>query len=149
MAIHRSHTILFVSDQHASARFYEAVLGIAPTLDVPGMTEIPLSGGSVLGLMPEAGITKLLGPAIDPSRAAGVARAELYLVVDAPETYLARAIAAGAEELSPVLPRDWGYVAGYCRDPDRHVLAFASEERLERGSGRGRGIAMDAQEPES
>lgn len=31
--------VLFVADQAASARFYTSVLGVAPILDVPGMTE--------------------------------------------------------------------------------------------------------------
>lgn len=37
----------------------------------------------------------------------------------------ARALAAGATELSPPAPRDWGHEASYLRDPDGHVLAFA------------------------
>ena len=78
----RAHFILYVSDQSESARFYAAALGVAPRLDVPGMTEIALEG-CVLGLMPEAGIRRLLGDAIaDPATARGVPRAELYLLVD-------------------------------------------------------------------
>ncbi len=34
----RANIILFVSDQEASARFYEAVLMMRPSLNVPGMT---------------------------------------------------------------------------------------------------------------
>lgn len=121
----RAHFILYVSNQLASARFYEAALGVAPRLDVPGMTEIEL-GGCVLGLMPEAGIRRLLGEAIaDPATARGVPRAELYLLVDDPAACHARALAAGARELSPLSPRDWGHAAAYSLDPDGHVLAFA------------------------
>lgn len=122
----RAHFILYVADQRRSAAFYTAVLALAPTLDVPGMTEFALGPGTVLGLMPEAGIVRLLGSAIrDPAAGAGVPRAELYLRVEAPEAYLARALAAGARELSPLLPRDWGDVACYLADPDEHVIAFA------------------------
>lgn len=121
----RAHFILYVSSQPASARFYEAALGVAPRLDVPGMTEIEL-GGCVLGLMPEAGIRRLLGEAIaDPATARGVPHAELYLLVDDPAACHARALAAGARELSPLAPRDWGHAAAYSIDPDGHVLAFA------------------------
>jgi catechol 2,3-dioxygenase-like lactoylglutathione lyase family enzyme len=121
-----SHFILYVSDQARSAAFYAAALGFAPRLDVPGMTEFDLPGGGVLGLMPEAGIRRLLGEALpDPARAAGVPRAELYLVVDDPEGAHARALAAGARELSPLRPRGWGHAAAYALDPDGHVLAFA------------------------
>lgn len=120
-----AHFILFVRDQAASARFYRAVLGVAPRLDVPGMTEFEL-GVAVLGLMPEAGIRRLLGAALpDPSTANGAPRAELYLVVDDPGTVHRRALAAGAREVSALAPRDWGHEAAYSLDPDGHVLAFA------------------------
>lgn len=122
----RAHFILYVRDQAASARFYEAVLAARATLDVPGMTELPLGDAAVLGLMPEAGIRRLLGEALpDPARAAGVPRAEVYVLVDDPTAYHGRALAAGARELSGVSPRDWGHTVGYSLDPDGHVLAFA------------------------
>lgn len=122
-----SHFILYVADQARSAAFYRAVLACAPRLDVPGMTELMLPGGAVLGLMPQTGIRKLLGSALpDPAGAAGIPRCELYLVVEQPDTFHQRALAAGAVELSPLLPRDWGHVAAYALDPDGHVLAFAT-----------------------
>lgn len=125
--IHRAHLILYVRDQAESAAFYRAALAREPTLDVPGMTEIELGAGGVLGLMPQAGITRLLGPSVDPSRAGGVPRAELYLMVDDPAKYHARALSAGARELSALAARDWGHEASYCADPDGHVLAFARD----------------------
>lgn len=128
--IRQAHLIFFVRDQEVSARFYAAVLAREPELDVPGMTEFRLADGAVLGLMPRAGVRRLLGAAIaDPARAEDVPRAELYVVVDDPAAYQRRALAAGARELSPPQPRDWGHLAGYCADPDGHVLAFAA--RLE------------------
>lgn len=121
-----AHLILYVRDQARSAAFYRAALACEPRLDVPGMTEFTLPGGAVLGLMPEAAIRRLLGPSLpDPALAHGTPRAELYLVVLDVEAAHARALAAGARELSPPLPRDWGHVAGYALDPDGHVLAFA------------------------
>lgn len=122
-----SHFILYVSDQERSTAFYSHVLDAAPRLHVPGMTEFALPGAGVLGLMPVAGIRKLLGAALpDPSAASGIPRAELYLVLSEPSAYHARALAAGARELSPLLARSWGHLAAYCLDPDGHVLAFAS-----------------------
>ncbi len=124
----KAHFILYVADQAASAAFYSAVLGEVPRLNVPGMTEFDLAAGAVLGLMPEAGIVRLLGDGLpDPARAAGVPRAELYLLVDQASTYFGRAVQAGATELSPVAPRDWGHCVGYVQDPDGHVVAFAEE----------------------
>lgn len=121
-----SHFILYVADQERSSAFYAVVLGQAPRLDVPGMTEFELPGGGVLGLMPEAGIRKLLGERLpDPASARGVPRAELYLTHPHADACHARALQAGAAELSPMLHRDWGDHAAYSLDLDGHVLAFA------------------------
>jgi len=122
----RAHLVLYVADQERSTRFYAAVLGTPPQLDVPGMTEFALGGGAVLGLMPAAGIRRLL-PGLDTGTAA-VARAELYLRLDSVEEAVAahaRALEAGAVELSAPAPRGWGDRAGYVRDLDGHVVAFA------------------------
>lgn len=123
----KAHLILYVADQRRSAEFYRAVLGVAPTLDVPGMTEFRLAEGAVLGLMPEDGIARLLGAGVaHPSAARGVPRAELYLVVGDAAAVHERAVEAGAREVSPVAAREWGHVVGYSLDPDGHVLAVAS-----------------------
>ena len=122
-----SHFILYVADQARSTAFYTHVLGIEPRLHVPGMTEFALPGGGVLGLMPVEGVRSLLGAALpDQDLASGMPRAELYLILPEPTACHARALAAGARELSPMLARDWGHVAAYSLDPDGHVLAFAS-----------------------
>jgi len=124
--IRRAHVILYVKEQARARAFYERALGLAPTLDVPGMTEFQLRDGVVLGLMPISGIRKLLGSALpDPAGGDGVPRAELYLLVDDPAQAHAAAIAAGARELDALRPRDWGHEAAYSLDVDGHVLAFA------------------------
>ncbi len=124
-----THLILYVADQARSTTFYTVVLGITPALNVPGMTEFTLNEGVILGLMPEEGINRLLGPSLpDPRQARGIPRAELYLRVDRPENYHRRALAAGATELSPLLLRDWGDTAAYSLDLDGHVIAFAAPQ---------------------
>ncbi len=126
-----SHFILYVADQIRSASFYASVLGLAPRLNVPGMTEFVLPDGGVLGLMPEAGIKALLGAALpDPSSAGGAPRCELYLLVDEPACFHGRALASGARELSSLAPRTWGHTAAYSLDHDGHVLAFAAMTSL-------------------
>jgi catechol 2,3-dioxygenase-like lactoylglutathione lyase family enzyme len=123
---HATHFILYVADQARAEAFYKAVLQIQPRLSVPGMTEFALPGGGILGLMPERGIKALLGASMpDPKGAAGVPRAELYLLVPDPRALHFRALEAGARELSPLQPRDWGHSAAYSLDLDGHVLAFA------------------------
>ena len=108
------HFILYVQAQPASTAFYPHALAQQPTLSVPGMTEFRLGEQAVLGLMPVAGVRRLLGSAIpDPAVAAGIPRAELYLLTPDPDACHRRALAAGAEELSPMAPRDWGHRAAY------------------------------------
>lgn len=123
--------IFYVKDQARSREFYAIALGKSPRLDVPGMTEFEISSTCVLGLMPEKGIKKLLPAMPDPEQAAGTPRAEVYFTVKDPGAYHARALAAGAAELSPLAARDWGHKAAYSLDPDGHVLAFASPLRTE------------------
>lgn len=121
-----AHLILFVKDQEQSMRFYSAVLGRIPRLHVPGMTEFELSDTCIFGLMPEAGIKRLLGSKLpDPASASGVPRSELYLRVDDPTTYHLRALEMGAKELSGPEKRSWGDLAAYSLDLDGHLLAFA------------------------
>ena len=120
--ISKTHFILYVADQTASTEFYSKVLDIEPRLNVPGMTEFEIGAGVVLGLMPNAGAARLLDEAVyeGPSP-----RGELYLIVDEPAAYHARALSAGAREVSPLEPRDWGHNAAYSIDPDGNVIAFA------------------------
>lgn len=120
------HFILYVADQKRSTKFYAAVLQREPALDVSGMTEFVLAGEAILGLMPEKGIEKLLGSRFDhATEAGGSLRAEVYLMVENPAEFHSRAIAAGAIELSPFAPRDWGHSVAYSKDPDGYILAFA------------------------
>lgn len=125
----KAHMILYVNDQSRSSAFYGHVLDQKPVLDVDGMTEFELNDGAVLGLMPEVGIKRLLGDAINgPASGHGVPRAELYLLVEEPRSYYERALAGGAKPLSPLERRNWGDLAAYCEDPDGYVLAFARRE---------------------
>ena len=122
----KAHLIFYVADQKAAAAFYTRVLAVKPRLNVPGMTEFDLGQDVVLGLMPEAGIKRLLGDKLpDPGKAAGVPRAELYLLTEDPGAFHRRALENGARELSALAPRDWDHEAAYSLDPDGHVLAFA------------------------
>ena len=124
-----NHFILYVGDQARSTALYTRVLRMEPELNVPGMTEFRLSTETVLGLMPSAGIERLLGPAVgDAQPAPGVARGELYFVVEDAESHHRRAVEAGARQLSPLSPRDWGHNVAYSMDADGYVLAFASRQ---------------------
>lgn len=117
--------ILYVAEQQRSRDFYRAVLQSEPILDVPGMTEFRLNDSAILGLMPEAGIARIIGSEPDPASGNGIPRAELYLPVDDVEAALGRLLAAGGKLLSAPAARNWGDHAGYGMDPDGHVIAFA------------------------
>lgn len=121
--------ILYVADQDRSTEFYAKALGTDPVLHVPGMTEFALNDGCSLGLMPEAGIKRLLGdPLPDPAAGAGIPRAEVYLIVGDATACHDRALEAGGRELSPLEKRDWGDKAAYSLDLDGHVIAFAERD---------------------
>ena len=120
--------ILYVSDQEKSKHFYEKLLGIKPSLHVPGMTEFQLSETTKLGLMPENGIAKILGNSTPhPNTGNGIPRCEIYLKVKNANEYMKRGIQLGAKLISPLQQRDWGDKVGYLLDADGHVIAFAEE----------------------
>lgn len=125
-----AEVIFYVRHQNIATEFYQYVLGKKPDLNVPGMSEFRLNPNFVLGLMPEKGIKRLLGDAIeDPNLASGIARAELYLRTEDPEVYIKRALDAGGRLLSPLSLRDWGEHVGYVADLDGYVVAFASQSK--------------------
>ena len=118
--------ILYVADQRMSREFYARVLERKPVLDVTGMTEFRLNDTCSLGLMPEAGIARILGNRLpDPATGKGIPRAELYLRDPDPVAALERLVSAGGREVSPAAERNWGDTVSYGADPDGHVIAFA------------------------
>ena len=119
-------TILFVKDQSLSRDFYQKTFHLSPVLDVPGMTEFKLAEFFKLGLMPEAGIRKiLLDKTRDPAKGNGIPRCEIYLYVEDVDKAYENAIKAGAKLISETEDRDWGDRVCYFADPDGHILAFA------------------------
>ena len=118
--------IFYVADQASTKNFYEKVLALKPTLNVPGMTKFVLLDGSQIGFMPGLGMKNMLGDKFpDPAQAAGIPRAEIYLVVNDPLSYHQRALEAGALEIQSLQEMPWGDTVAYSLDPDGHVLAFA------------------------
>ena len=117
------HFILYVSDQAASRDFYQNLLDQPPRLHVPGMTEFELGPETVLGLMPESSIERLLPIQTSPA----IPRCELYLVFADLSQPLERALKAGARLLSPPEVRSWGARVAYLIDPDQHIIALADQ----------------------
>ena len=120
--------IIYVSNQDRSKDFYERLLKIKPSLNVPGMTEFKLSENVKLGLMPENGISKIISNKLPhPKKGNGIPRCELYLKVEIPNEYIKRGIELGGNEISKLQDRDWGDKVGYISDLDGHIIAFAQK----------------------
>ncbi|RPI14764.1 MAG: VOC family protein [Ignavibacteriae bacterium] len=127
----KSLFIIYVKNQQESNKFYAHVLQTVPVLNVPGMTEFELSPDTKLGIMPEAGIAKILGTAVPhPETGNGIPRCELYLSVENPDEFYSRAINNGGKSISKTELRDWGDEVCYCTDLDGHILAFAKKKDL-------------------
>lgn len=128
MKINTVEIILYVSNQELSRNFYEALLHQAPSLHVPGMTEFTISENLKLGLMPNAGIAKILGDRTPhPETGTGIPRCELYLHVEELQKEFKNAIRAGAKVVSEIAERNWGDRVGYLADLDGHVVALAGK----------------------
>lgn len=119
-------TILYVQNQEASRLFYSLLLGMEPTLHVPGMTEFTIAPNCKIGLMPNNGIAKILGSSVPhPQNGTGIPRCELYILVTNVTEAFERALAAGAALVCPIKDYDWGDRTCYFSDPDGHIIAFA------------------------
>jgi uncharacterized glyoxalase superfamily protein PhnB len=126
--IKRIETILYVSDQETSCRFYQKIFRSEADLNVPGMTEFKLSGKCIVGLMPNSGIAKILADKTPhPESGNGIPRCELYLGVDNVQFEFDNAMGSGARLISPIIDRDWGDKVCYFADPDGHIIAFAEK----------------------
>lgn len=126
--INKSHIIFYVEDQQKSTEFYSQLLNLKPTLNVPGMTEFTLIDNAVLGLMPAAGIKKLLKEKIElPQKTINTPRAEIYLVVDNAEEYIRRAQEMKVAVIDEFADRNWGHRAIYYEDLDGYIIVFAEE----------------------
>ena len=120
--------ILYVADQEKSKDFYEKIFRCKAYLHVPGMTEFIISDHCKLGLMPQAGIAKILaGKMPHPASGAGIPRCELYLYVDDVAVEFENAVKHNAKLISPVTDMDWGDTVCYFSDPDGHIIAFAQK----------------------
>jgi predicted enzyme related to lactoylglutathione lyase len=120
--------IIYVESQERSRDFYQELLNKKPLLDVPGMTEFLLQENCKLGIMPNDGISRILGNKTQPpSAGTGIPRCEIYLFVNDPAGYFNKAVSLGAKAVSEAQDRDWGDRVAYVADPDGHILAFAEK----------------------
>lgn len=101
--------ILYVDDPTTSARFYHALLGVAPIQQSPGFVLFPLPGGANLGLWRRDDVT--------PAGRDG----ELTLTTDDPDAVHALWAERGCRIIQP--PTDMGFGRNVLiTDPDGHRL---------------------------
>jgi len=124
-----TETILYVSNQEESSKFYQKIFRKKPDLNVPGMTEFIISDNCKIGLMPNKGIAKILNDKTPhPDSANGIPRCELYFYVENLQLEFDNAINGNAKLISPIAHRDWGDKVCYFSDPDGHIIAFAETD---------------------
>jgi lactoylglutathione lyase len=129
--IHLLETILYVNNQETSTQFYESLFRKKADLYVPGMTEFVISSNCKIGLMPNDGIAKILQDKTpNPSSGSGIPRCELYFYVDNILQEYENGLQCGAKVISPILERNWGDTVCYFADPDGHIIAFATKNKL-------------------
>ncbi len=128
--IKSTETILYISNQEESCKFYKKLFRKAPDLNVKGMTEFKISESFKIGLMPNSSIAKILSDKTPhPETGTGIPRCELYFCVDDVQTEFDNAIKCGAKLISPIADRDWGDRVCYFSDPDGHIVAFAEKSK--------------------
>jgi uncharacterized protein len=117
-------TILAVPELARSLRFYQAAFAWAKLVQTPAYVELD-AGGHRFGLYQREGFARNVSR--DPIRVPDgqLAPTEIYLQVDDLGRAIAQLRAAGAIELSPAQPRDWGDEAAYFADPDGNVIVVA------------------------
>lgn len=123
------YPIIYVQDQTASSNFYSKLLGVTPSLDVPGMTEFSKNAIPFLGIMPLIGLNKLLpNLQFSNNKQGSIPCCELYFAVSDVQQKLAESLELGAKLLSPAIPRDWGHVVAYIQDADGYIIALAQAQ---------------------
>lgn len=131
-------TILAVSDLERSRRFYREAFGWPERVHVPVYVEFALPGGRGLGLYVREGFARNVGQAPEPCLPGAITATEIYLHCSDLDVAASRLEGAGACQLSPRAPRDWGDEAAYFADPDGNVLVVARP--MAAGGGQDRGI---------
>ena len=108
-----------------SRAFYEQVLGLAADDTVP--SRLYFHCGEV--------IMALIDWTVEGRGPFRSTPDDLYFATDELDAVHARAVAAGAANVSPVETRPWGERSFYCLDPDGNHLCFVDATTLFLGRG--------------
>ncbi len=128
--MNKTYFIIYVDDINKTKFFFQLLFDIKPVIDEPGMCELELPNGAVLGIMPNTSLEKLFGTeySVNEKKKASP-KFEFYFQVDNAEALYKKALQLGALSLRKFNKMDWGDRVAYCVNHDGHILAFA--ERME------------------
>lgn len=122
------YTILYVSDVEASLSFFESAFGLARKFLHESGTYGELDTGSTTLSFAahELGDTNFPGGHVHADRSAQPLGMEIALVTSDVPTAHAKAVAAGARELSKPVTKPWGQVVSYVRSPDGCLIELCT-----------------------
>lgn len=120
--------MLIVSDAQRSAEWYEQALGTTRFWDLSSVVALAVDGAPFFlhEAIPD-------NPSEADPVATGMTSARIELFVDHPDTIIARAMAAGATEVTAIKVRDapWGkHRQGEFRDPFGHVWSVGDRSPI-------------------
>ena len=117
--------ILAVADLARARAFYGSAFGWSADVDTAVYVELRLPAGMRLGIYERRAFGRNVGEAPVEVAAGSLSPIELYLFPDDLDVAIARLLAAGGRELSPLAHRDWGDDVAYFADPDGNIIALA------------------------
>jgi lactoylglutathione lyase len=122
------YVILYVSDVAASLRFYADAFGLAGRFLHESGTYGELdTGATTLAFAAHAlGDANVPGGHVRADASAAPLGMEIALVTDDVAAAHARAVAAGATELSPPTAKPWGQTVSYVRAPDGGLVELCT-----------------------
>lgn len=122
------YTILYVSNVEASLVFFEQAFGLARKFLHESGTYGELdTGPTTLSFAAhELGDTNFPGGHVRADRSAQPLGMEIALVTSDVQAAHAKAIAAGAKELSKPVTKPWGQVVSYVRSPDGCLIELCT-----------------------
>jgi lactoylglutathione lyase len=122
------YTILYVADVPASIDFYERALGQSRRLlhESEQYGELETGGTALAFAAHELASANLPGVYRPAEPSSGPPAFEVCFVTDDVQGAFERAVAEGAEGVSPPQTKPWGQQVAYVRDPDGNLVELAS-----------------------
>ncbi len=126
MALQVTAVMIGVNDLAESKKFYADGLGCSIAQDYPGFVSFNLGeGSSSLALYAREAAAQDAGVSSEGSGFRGVSLHYIVSSSGAVDEVMAKAVAAGGDEVKKAAATNWGYF-GYFSDPDGYLWKVAS-----------------------